>query len=143
MHSRERADARDPAAGPHDDPAVDLLAEDGVRAAHVARALGRDRRRLDAEAELAEGRGGVQDTLVSGAAALLERQVEIAGLDLDAEHARVEQAQGLTKKLFARLVAVQDSNHVGRHRPNHMARYARHRAIWAGPARSSATIDSA
>ena len=53
MHAGQRADARDAAAGAHDDTAVDLLAEDGVRAADVAGALGRDRGGLDAEATFA------------------------------------------------------------------------------------------
>src|SRR5205814_4729836 len=103
----QRADARDAPAGAHDDPTVDLLAQNRVGAADVAGALGRDGRRFDAEAELAEALGGVEHALVASAAALLEREVVVVGLDLEAEHLAVEEAQSLAEQLFPGLVAMQ------------------------------------
>src|SRR5204862_5203357 len=65
VDAAERRDARDPAAGADDDLAVDLLAQDAVRAADVVLALRRDRRRLDSEAGLADGsRSGDHDLVV-------------------------------------------------------------------------------
>ena len=73
MHAGQRPHTWDAAAGADDDPAVDLLAQDGVGAAHVARAFRRDRGRLDAEAELAQGLGRIQYALVAGPPPLLQR----------------------------------------------------------------------
>src|SRR5207249_5124103 len=62
--------------------AVDLLAQDAIRAAHVVGALGRDRRRLDRQARLADSRRGSAHDLVLRAAPVLQRQVVALELDL-------------------------------------------------------------
>ena len=56
MDAAERDDAGNAAAGPDDHLAADLLAQDPVRRADVAALLGRDGRRLQAEAVLADRR---------------------------------------------------------------------------------------
>src|SRR5207244_552614 len=106
MDTGQRPDAGNPAAGADDDAAVDLLAEDRVRAADVARAFGRDGGRLDAVAKLAERLGGVEHTLVARLAPLHEGEIEVAGLDIDSKDARFEQAERLPEKLLPRLVAM-------------------------------------
>src|SRR5258708_28708001 len=118
----QRPDAWDAAPGPHDQAAVDVLAQDGVRAADVAASFWRDGRRLDPEPELAQRLGGGEHDLVAGPAALLEREVEVTLLDRQPDHVRLEEAQRLEEQLLPGLVAVQDGNGWCGHRPNHMAR---------------------
>ena len=64
VHAAERHDAGDPPPGADDHLAADLLAEDPVRRADVVAPLGRDRRGLQAEAVLADRRGGLVHDLV-------------------------------------------------------------------------------
>src|SRR5437667_424600 len=153
---------RNPASGADDHSAVDLLAEDGVRAADISGAFGCHGGGLDPKAELAKDLGGIEHALVARAAPLGEREVEVPGLDLDAQHARLEQPERLEEQFFAGLIPVEHSNRVGGHRPNDMARSTADRAggqlggeqradveLFArapsvnGAAESSATIDSA
>jgi len=108
-------DARDPAARPDDHPAVDLFAQDGIGAADVARAFGRDRGRLEPVAGLLESGSGIEDHLIAGLAPALQREVEVAPVDCEADYVRLEQAYGLHEELFAGLVAVED-DHAGVHR---------------------------
>src|SRR5438445_801148 len=142
--------------------AVDLLAEDGVRAADISGAFGCHGGGLDPKAELAQDLGGIEHALVARAAPLGEREVEVSGLDLDAQRARLEQPERLEEQFFAGLIPVEHGNRVGGHRPNDMARSMADRAggqlggeqradveLFArapsvnGAAESSATIDSA
>src|SRR5439155_3518152 len=158
----DRPHARNPASGADDHSAVDLLAEDGVRAADISGAFGCHGGGLDPKAELAKDLGGIEHALVARAAPLGEREVEVPGLDLDAQHARLEQPERLEEQFFAGLIPVEHSNRVGGHRPNDMARSTADRAggqlggeqradveLFArapsvnGAAESSATIDSA
>ena len=77
VDAAERDDARDAPAGADDHLAADLLAEDPVRRADVVAALGRDRRRLQAEAvPRAIAAAASYTTRFCGRAAVLERQVE-------------------------------------------------------------------
>src|SRR5207245_10277510 len=78
VHTGERPHAWDAPPGPDDHAAVDLLAQDRVWAAHVARPLRRNRGRLDPKPELAQRRRRVEHALVAGAPTLVEREVEIA-----------------------------------------------------------------
>jgi len=116
MDAGQRADARDAAAGAHDHAAVDLLAEDGVRAADVAGALGRDRGGLDAEATFAKRGRRLVHHLVARLAAVGEGEIEIALHHLEADDVALEQAPGLQEQLLAGLVAVQHRDCRCRHR---------------------------
>ena len=107
VHAAERHDAGDAPAGAHDDLAADLLAQDAVRRADVARALGRDRRGLQAEPVLADRAGGLVDDRVLRRAPTLEREVE-------ADEARARRRsrpgrapQGLLEQLLPGLVALE------------------------------------
>src|SRR6266850_3365620 len=122
-------DAGDSPAGSDDHTAVDLLAQDRVGAAHVAGSFGRDRGGLDAEAELTERLRGVEHDLVARLAALLEREVEVALFDLQAEHVWLEKAQRLAEQLLAGLVAMEHGHGRCGHRSNDMARSALDRAM--------------
>ena len=133
-----RPHAGDAAAGAHDHPAVDLLAQDRVGAADVAGTLGGDGRGLDAKPELAERGRGVEHALVTGLPPLLQREVEVPGFDLDPQHDRVEEAERLPEQLHAGLVAVEDGDRRARHRPNDMARSVEGRGH---PGHSAATCD--
>ena len=149
MHAGQRADARDAAAGAHDDAAVDLLAEDCVRAADVAGALRRDRGCLDAEATLAQGGRRLVHHLVARLAAVGQGEVEIALHHLEADHVALEQAACLEEQLLAGLVAVQHGDGGDRHQPNNMGRLPGEPGSgrsWRGAARvpqPSGTIDTA
>ena len=80
-----RRHARDPAPGADDHLAVDLLAQDLVRAADVVGALGRDRRRLDRRSRPRASRAAaLTHDLVAGPAAVLEREVVVLEVELDA-----------------------------------------------------------
>ena len=116
MDSRERPYARDPAPGAHNHPAVDLLAQDGVRAADVAGPLRGDGGGFDPEAKLAKRLRGIEHALVARAAPRLERHIEVFCLDLDAQDARLEQAERLAEELLAGLIAVQDGDRRCGHR---------------------------
>ena len=96
-----------PAPRAHDHLPVDRLAQDPVRAADVVGALGRDRRRLQAQpvSRIALGRLGAD--LVVGLATVLQREVEALDLDLDPEHSGIEHPQRLLEQLLPRLVAVE------------------------------------
>ena len=140
MHAGQRADARDAPAGAHDDPAVDLLAEDRVRAADVAGPLGGDRGGLDAKATFAERRRRLVHHLVAGLAAVGEGEIEVALHHLEADH---------VAQLLAGLVAVQNRYRGDGHQPNDMGRLpgqsdGRQRLPpGAGVQPPSATIDKA
>jgi hypothetical protein len=113
-------DARDPPARPHDHPAVDLLAQDGVRAAHVAASFRGYGGCFDPESELTKRLRSFQHHLVACPTALNEREVEIALFDLKPEHVWFEQAQRLEEELLPGLVAVKHGDGWCGHRPNHM-----------------------
>ena len=97
-----------PPARAHDHPAVDRLPQDGIGAAHVGRALGRDGGRLDPEATLPEGGGRLVHDLVAGLATVRQGQVEVALGDLEADDILRQQSPGLEQQLLAGLVAVED-----------------------------------
>src|SRR5207302_5465357 len=82
VHAAERDHTRDAAAGAHDHAPADLLAQDAVRRADVVTALRRDRRRLQAEAVLANCARGLVDDAVLRRAARVEREVEARELEL-------------------------------------------------------------
>ena len=105
-----RRHARYAPPGPDDHLAVDGLAQQPVRAAHVVLALGRDRGRLEAEARLAHGRGGLVTTSLLGLAAVVEREVEVLELELDLQHLGIEHAQRLLEQLLTGFVALEDDN---------------------------------
>ena len=108
MHAAERHHSGNPAPGSDDDLATDLLAQDAVRGAHVARPLGSDRRRLQAEAVLANRSGSVVHHGVRRRAATLERKIEADELELDSDDLRRERAQCLLEELLPGLVAFED-----------------------------------
>src|ERR1700674_94185 len=124
MDAGEGPDAWDSPPGPDDHAAVDLLAQDGVRAADVPGAFGGDGGGFDPETELAKGFRRLEDDLVPGLPALLQREVEVALCDLQSEHVGLEQAQRLAKQLLPGLVAVEHGDGRRGHRSNHMARSA-------------------
>jgi hypothetical protein len=82
MHPGQGPYSGDAPPGPHDHTPIDLLAEDRVRAAHIAGPLGRDRGRLQPEPGLAKGFRRIEHHLVAGLAALFEGQVEVLLADL-------------------------------------------------------------
>src|SRR5207245_11664057 len=92
VESLARPYARDAAPGAHNHPAVDLLAQDGVRAADVAGPLRGDGGGFDPEAKLAKRLRGIEHALVARAAPRLERHIEVVCLELDAQDARLAQA---------------------------------------------------
>ena len=106
----DRHDARDPAARADDHLAADLLAEDPVRRADVVAALGRDRRRLEAEPVLADRRGRLVHDLVLRRAAAVEREVEAEELEREADHVRRENAERLLEQLLPGLVPLEDDD---------------------------------
>src|SRR3982074_1649190 len=99
MDAGERPDAWDSPPRADDHASVDLLAQDGVRAAHVAGAFGGDGGGFDSETELAKRLRGLEDNLVPGLAALLQREVEVLLGDLKPEHVGLQQAQCLAEQL--------------------------------------------
>ncbi len=104
----DRRHSGQPPAGADDHLAVDLLAQDPVRAAHVLGALGGDRRRLQAEPRLRERpRGLVHDAVLRGPP-VLQREVEAAQLQRQPDHLRVNHVQRLLEQLLAGLVALED-----------------------------------
>ncbi len=119
VDAAERRNAGDAPAGADDHATADLLPQDPVRRADVARLLGRDRRRLEPEAVLADGGGGLVDDAVPGRAPVLERQVEARKLELDPDHVGGEDAQRLLQQLLAGLVPFQDDDRL----PVHSARF--------------------
>jgi hypothetical protein len=115
VRARDRDDARDTPAGADDHVAADLLAKDPVRAPDVARLLGRDRRRLEAEARLADRRGRLEDDPVLGGAARLERKVVARELELEPDDVRREDPQRLLEELLPGLVPLEDDDRRGLH----------------------------
>ena len=71
-----------------DDLAADLLPQDPVRRSDVARALGRDRRRLEPESALADRLRGLVHDRVLRRAAILEREVVARKRELRADDVR-------------------------------------------------------
>ena len=110
MDAAERHDPRNAPAGPHDHLAADLLAQDPVRRADVARRLGRDGRRLQPEPVLADRAGRLVHDLVVGGAAVLEREVEAGERELETDHVRIEQAERRLQQLLAGLVTFEDDD---------------------------------
>ena len=107
VRSADRHDAGDAAAGADDDVAADLLAQDAVRAADVARSLGRDGRRLQPEPALADGSRGLVHDLRSpwpGATPARGRSGEV---ELEADHVGGEDAQRLVQQLLPGVVPLQ------------------------------------
>ena len=103
----DRADARDPATGPHDHLAVDRLADQAVGAADVIGALRGDRRRLDPEAGLRHRGCGLRADIVVSPATALEREVEPLEVHLQADHAGSDHPQRLLEQLLPGLVALE------------------------------------
>ena len=66
--------------------------------------------RLDAEAGLAHGLGGLGDDRVVGLAAVVEREVEVDELGLQRDDVGVEHAQRLLEQLLSGLVALEDDD---------------------------------
>ena len=96
--------------GAQDHLAADPLAQQRVGAAHVAGRLGRDGGRLDAEAALDHGVGGLEHDRVVGGAAVLQREVEAAQLELDPDDLGRDHAQRLLEELLTGLVALEDGD---------------------------------
>ena len=116
MDAAERDDTGDPAPGPHDHLAADLLAQDPVRRADVVTALGRHRRRLQPEAVLADRTRRLVDDLVLGRPAVLEGEVVARELELDPDHVRLERAQPFLEQLLTGLVTLEHDNRPWIHR---------------------------
>jgi hypothetical protein len=141
VHPSQRPDARDAPARADDDPAVDLLAEDGVGAADVGGAFGSDRRGLDPKPALPQCRGRLFDDLVPGLPAPDQGEVEVAAVDVEPDDRPVQEPQGLVQQLLAGLVSVEDGH--GGDGPAHRL------IIWSDPSRiprrgnTPATIDRA
>jgi hypothetical protein len=119
VHAAQRDHAGDAAAGADDDAAADLLAEDAVRGADVVASLGRDRRRLQAEAVLADRARGVVDDGVLRVPAGLQREIEAGKVELDPGHVRAEHAQRLLQQFLAGLVALQHHDRFDVHAGGH------------------------
>ena len=116
MDAAERDDAGDPAPGADDHLAADLLAQDPVRRADVVAALGRDRRRLEAEPVLADRPRGLVHDLVLRRAPVLEREVVARELELDPDHVRLERAEPFLEQLLPGLVTFEHDNRPRIHR---------------------------
>jgi hypothetical protein len=108
-------DARDPPAGADDDVAADLLAQDAIRAADVVLALRRDRRRLEAEACLADGGRGLVGDAVLRCAALLERKVVAGEIELETDDFRREQADRFVQQFLPGLVSFEYDDRLSGH----------------------------
>ena len=108
MDARDRGDSGDPPAGPNDHGAIDALADDPVRTAHVLGALGGDRCRLERRARLRQRPRGLVDDAVLGRPPALQREVEAAQLQRQPDHLRVNHLQRLLEQLLAGLVALED-----------------------------------
>ena len=98
VDAADRPNAGDAPPGAQDDLAVDGLAQDGVGAADVARALGRDGGGLQAVAVPADRLGGLEDHGVPRAPAILERQVVPLDADGQPDDGRVEDAERLLEE---------------------------------------------
>src|SRR5207302_4759436 len=98
VDAAERDDAGDSPARADDDLPADLLAQDPVRGADVVATFRRDRRRLEAEARLADRGGRLVDDRVSRRPPGLEREVEPAQLELEADDIRREHPQRLLEE---------------------------------------------
>ena len=103
-------DARDPSAGAHDDLAVDALAKDPVRRTDRADLGGGDRRGLQSQARLDDGRRGFVYDGVICRPAVLDREVVAHQVDVEAHDARLERSQRLFEKLLAGLVTFADDD---------------------------------
>jgi hypothetical protein len=116
VDASEGRDTGNAAPGSDDDAPADLLAKDSVRRADVALLLRGDRRRLQAEAVLADGRRGVVHDLVLRLSALLQREVEARELELDADDVRRQHAKRLLEELLSGLVSLQNDDRLAVHR---------------------------
>jgi hypothetical protein len=112
----DRHDAGDAPPGADDHVAADLLAEDAVRAADIAGALGSDRGRLEAKPVFADRAGGLVDDLVLGRAPCLERQVVARQLELEPDHVGRENAERLLEELLPGVVALEHDDSPCLHR---------------------------
>ena len=84
---------------------ADLLAQDAVWRTDVAGLLGRDRRRLQAQAERADGGGGFRHDRVGAGTPVSERQIKALQLQIEADYLGREQPQRLLQQLPPGLVA--------------------------------------
>ena len=93
------------------------LAKDAVRASDLVGALRRDRGRLEPEPALRISAAASSQTAFRVRRRFYEREVEPDELDVvDAEDARIEDAQGLLQELLAGLVALERDYPDRRHR---------------------------
>ena len=116
MHAAERHYSGDPPAGPDDHLSPDLLAENPVRRADVAKPLRRNRRRLQPQAVLPDRGGGLVDDRVLRRAPRLEGEIEARQIQLDADHVRSDDPERLLEQFLAGLVAFEHHDRVGVHR---------------------------
>ncbi len=110
MDAAERHDPGNPTSGADDDLPADLLAQDAIRRADVARAFGSDRRRFQAEAVLLDGRRGLVHHLVLRRPPTLDRQVEAWKRDRFPDDVRREDAQCLLEQFLPGLVALENDD---------------------------------
>src|SRR5262249_10161856 len=110
MHTSERRNARNPASGPDDDPAADLLPENAVGGADVAAPLRGDRRRLQPETVLADRRSGLVHDPVVGLTPPFEREIEARELELYPDYVGLEHTKALLEELLPGLVAFEDDD---------------------------------
>ena len=110
MDSPERHDAGNPAAGPDDDLAADLLAKHAVGRADIAGALGRDRGRFQAVAVLLDRGRRFVDDLVLGRSPVLERQIEAWKFERRSDDVGSKNAQRFLEQLLTGLVAFENDD---------------------------------
>ena len=119
VNAAERRNAGNASPGADDHLAADLLAENPVRRADVVSALRSDRRRLQAEPVLDDRVGRVMHDPVLGLPPGLEREVEPWEIELDADHVRREDAQGLFEQLLPGFVPFEHHDRFVLHASGH------------------------
>ena len=119
MNTAERHDTRYAPAGANDHLATDLLAKDPVRGADVVAAFRGDRRRLQAEAVLADCLRSLEDDLVVRRAPRCQREVEARELELQPGQVGCEHPQRFVQQLLARLVPLEHHDRLGIHGCGH------------------------
>ena len=115
MRAADRDDAGDPPAGADDHVAADLLAEDAVRAADVACALGGHGRRFQAEPGLADRGAASCTTAFSVARRYSSERSKRGSSSSKPDHVGRENAEGLLQQLLAGLVPFEHDDGRGLH----------------------------
>jgi hypothetical protein len=107
VHAAERNHSWNATAGPDDDAAADLLAEDAVGRPDVFAPFRRDRRRLQAEPVLADRPRSLVHDRVLAVSSGLQREIETEEVELDSGHLGSQDAQGFLQQFLPGLVPLQ------------------------------------